>query len=221
MTYIEDRVFSCAVCGEKSKHPDLLSTIEYGSRDLDLRPAMLRRSTIPTWVQECPNCGYVNSTIDTKPPLRVNRKWLERQEYRTCDGIPFQNDLSQRFYREYLVCKAAGKRMAALSAICCAAWMCDDHQEKENAKTCRLIAAEIAKRRLFPWRTDLIICWCDLLRRGEQFERLLKKTRLLHTISKKGSFAALLAFERKLAEQKDAERYTYQDAMAKADNIES
>lgn len=42
----------CFVCGLVSQHPVLKSTNEFGYRDLDFRPAQMRRSTMVYWVQE-------------------------------------------------------------------------------------------------------------------------------------------------------------------------
>ena len=58
MTRIRDVKLKCAVCGKNSQQKRLLSTNIQGFRDLDMRPPEMERSTIDTWVQRCPFCGY-------------------------------------------------------------------------------------------------------------------------------------------------------------------
>ncbi len=48
----------CAVCGKVSKQIALMSTNAIGYSDLDMRPPEMERSTINTWIQICPSCGY-------------------------------------------------------------------------------------------------------------------------------------------------------------------
>ena len=54
---------SCCICGFESEQKELLSTSEFESSDLDMRPGNPRRSTMQHWVESCSNCGYVNEDI--------------------------------------------------------------------------------------------------------------------------------------------------------------
>ena len=62
-TFLQEKL-TCVICGSTSKHEMLGSTNTYGSPDLDLRPPEMHRSTMDYWVQECPFCGYVYSSIE-------------------------------------------------------------------------------------------------------------------------------------------------------------
>ena len=58
MTMIHEIEQKCSVCGHTSPQPMLASTNTMGYPDLDLRPAEMQRSTMNTWILECPHCGY-------------------------------------------------------------------------------------------------------------------------------------------------------------------
>ena len=102
MTKIVRSRCECAVCGAKNRYSVLASTNTFGGGpDLDLRPPEMRRSTMPYWVQECPECGYISEEVSD--PSDVSREWLQSEEYLTCDGISFVSDLARLFYRYYLI----------------------------------------------------------------------------------------------------------------------
>ena len=87
MSTIVSEKYKCAMCGSTNEYNELASTNTFGSPDLDLRPAEMRRSTMPLWVQECPECGYVSKKVSD--PSHVTREWLEFERYQTCDGLDF------------------------------------------------------------------------------------------------------------------------------------
>src|ERR1044072_678127 len=68
MTRRSWQAFSCAQCGQESEHIVILSTNTFGTPDLDLRPARMKRDTMDCWVQECPHCRYVAQSLDDKTP---------------------------------------------------------------------------------------------------------------------------------------------------------
>ncbi len=71
MTIIDQFEKKCQVCGKTSMHPVLMSTNSFGYPDLDLRPAPMQRDTMDTWLDECPHCGYVASSLEIKLPRLV------------------------------------------------------------------------------------------------------------------------------------------------------
>jgi len=56
-TYLSEST-TCGACGRVFIHKSLASTNSFGSPDLDLRPPEMHRSTMASWVQRCPTCGY-------------------------------------------------------------------------------------------------------------------------------------------------------------------
>ena len=165
----------CAVCGAINMYTDVMSTNTFGgSPDLDLRPAEMARSTMHSWVQECPKCGYVSKRISDQ--TYVSRLWLQSEKYLTCDGIPFVSDLAKIFYRYYLLNSRKSKLEDAFFAILHAAWACDDAKDKANAKHCREIGIVLG-RLLIEENCDgvdkiKLIC-ADMMRRAGKFNQLI------------------------------------------------
>ena len=97
MTMIEPKEVKCPICNTIFEIYLLMSTNSMGSPDLDLRPPEMQRSTMDSWVHECPSCGYASVDFDLKPS--VTREFIESESYQSCDGFDFKNPLSKRFYR--------------------------------------------------------------------------------------------------------------------------
>lgn len=212
MTTLARQLMSCSVCGKETEFRQILGTNAFGSPDLDLRPPEMQRSTIPLWVQECPNCGYVNQTIGNKLPDGADESLLRSERYKNCDDIPFLSETAKRFYRYYLICKAANDDEQARFAITCTAWMCDDSHDRENAKRCRKIAAELIREQfVMEPSLELAVLWADHMRRAEEFERVVEETEGI--IPQEETLYVLLAFERKHAKIQDARCYTVEYAL--------
>lgn len=68
MTTIYADFLTCAVCHEVSEFQIMGSTSTFGSYDLDLRAPRLARYTMGSWLQDCPECGYVNGSVENLVP---------------------------------------------------------------------------------------------------------------------------------------------------------
>ena len=217
MTEIRRDSFLCSVCFSEINFSYVSNSIMLGYSDLDSRPAELKRSTMPLWVQECPVCGYANKTIEQIPPVPVNRRWLNSNAYKNCEGIPFENDLAKKFYHKYMVCNAGFENQNALDGLICAVWACDDAGEAKNAKTCRLIAADLAEEMYHDDKNpEHAVKLADLLRRAGEFDEMMKRTwniRFSKETEKEKMLGMLLTFERRLAASRDARCYTIGDAL--------
>jgi len=203
----------CAVCGAETRQIVLASTNTFGPPDLDLRPAPMQRSTMDTWVQECPNCGYVST--DLKAPAQVDRDFLETWEYIMCAGISFSADLAVRFYRYYLLNREKSDARRAFHGALYAAWVCDDCGDAEQAVRCRQLAlAEIGKLLEHEGadRETLLVQKADLLRRAGLFEQLL--TEYADVAFQQKNLNQIIAFQLEKAAQKDAACYTLADVKA-------
>ena len=64
------------------------------------------------WVEVCPECSYVAYNIEDDE-MHVDREYLNTDEYRMCDGIPFKGELSIVFYRHYHLLLKEGDLRAA------------------------------------------------------------------------------------------------------------
>ena len=214
MTTMGRHTFRCAICGTSTSFQEIMSTNEFGSPDLDLRPAPMKRYTTPLWAQECPHCGYANHTIDATPPKGVDMAWLRSKEYTTCEGNDFADKLSSMFYHQYMVHQKQDNKQMAFYAVLCVAWMCDDSKDTEHAIVCRVIAAKLA-RELFLSNNDpkWAILWADNIRRANRFCEVLSNNEFDEALRGSGILETLMAFEKKLAASEDAACYTIDYAL--------
>ena len=215
MSTMRDIPCICAVCGATHEYRILTSTNAFGSPDLDLRPPQMKRGTMPLWVQECPDCGY--TAEDVSSPTQIPREYLQSEAYKTCGGIRFDKPLAGRFYRQHLILLWDQNYTKAFFAILHAAWVCDDADDTENAVRCRDIAAELMEMHILPagQRDECLLLYADILRRAGHFDKLLD--RFGDTWLGNEDHRKILAFESSRAENRDAGRYTVEDALSFCD----
>ena len=89
------------------------------------------------------NSSISNELASVKNELEIPREYLESEEYRTCRGIEFKDELSRKFFKKYLISMKNEDKLTALYDIMHCAWACDDHQDEANAVTSRKIAIEL------------------------------------------------------------------------------
>ena len=211
MTTLTKTSSVCAKCGRISTHPDVMSTNAFGPSDLDLRPPEMERSTMYTWVQECPYCGYVAPELSKDAALPDG--FLESEAYRSCEGKNFSSELAARFYRLYLIRKTANEAEYALGAIVRAAWACDDADDRDNAIACRELASALVPRAIAenPKAEETYrMMNADLLRRSGHFAELKEEYQNFRFSN--DMLQKLLAFELQKGEEQDTACYTVRDA---------
>ena len=239
MTTYAAQKFQCSVCGAVSEFKVLASTNSFGSPDLDLRPAPMQRWTMDTWIQECPECGYVSGKISDHTD--ISPEFLKSEAYRSCDGLDFKSELAVLFYRKYMICMKEGAGDSAFEPVLHAAWCCDDKNDTENALHCRKLSIPLLAERI-KWKKEyfdvriryetsdpcpdpriidkltqagreeidpLLLMKADLLRRAGCFEQLL--TEYQNVRFSEPLLNRILAFEIEKANQKDTNRYTVRD----------
>lgn len=201
----------CAICGAINEYSSLASTNTFGGGpDLDLRPAEMMRSTMPVWIQECPECGYISD------PSEVTKEWLKSEKYLLCDGIVFASDLAKQFYKYYLINLEDDNPADAFFAILHAAWTCDDIDDSINAKHCRELAIPLAAKLIeekYKDQENIKIMRADLMRRAGQFAELLKEYSSVQF--EKELMNQILEFEIKKAKEKDIACYRVEDVTGK------
>lgn len=136
MTIIVPLEIKCALCGTSTTQYGLTSTNEFGSRDLDLRPAQMMRSTMRNWVQQCPNCGLCAASIDKAPAGAAELVRSPRYQALLSDATRMPQ-LARWFRAQSLLEERGGHLASASHAALCAAWACDDARETEAAIDCR------------------------------------------------------------------------------------
>lgn len=205
-------VAHCRVCGAISQQTRLASTNAFGSPDLDLRPPQMKRSTMFAWLEECPECGYV--AADLADPCAAPASFLQTDAYKTCFGSNFASDLAPRFYRAYMLAAHASDIRQAMQYALETAWLCDDHNDADNARHCRTIAANYMDllRQDSPEDETLMVMHLDILRRAGRFDDVLAVHSLMNVHQVPDLIAKLIAFEVEKAKQHDDACYTVAQA---------
>ena len=209
MTTIMNIEMKCAVCGETSSHPVVGSTNTMGYPDLDLRPAEMQRSTMHTWILECPHCGYAAPRLENE--TEITKEFVNTDSYITCDGYDFKSDLAKRFYRAYLIAKEIKDAEMKYYSIQYCAWACDDAEDKLAAEIRKLAVEAISELiETHPQnRDDLIIAKSDLMRRSRQFGEMIEKYEMI--LLGNQLLDRIIAFEIAKAKEEDDSPYTVED----------
>ena len=212
MTTIFSDFLTCAVCHEVSEFRVMGSTSTFGSYDLDLRAPPLKRHTMGVWLQDCPECGYINYSIkELVPGAPAVVRSPEFQELRQDRVTP---ELVSSFKRHALIVSA--DPVAAGWALLHSAWVYDDLEDPRRAAVARGECADLwsgvdwsADEQGLRQQTVLL----DVLRRAEHFdeadalvERLVGHPALTQDI------ARVLRFQKLLISRYDADLYTCEQA---------
>ncbi|RAP54719.1 MAG: hypothetical protein BZ137_00800 [Methanosphaera sp. rholeuAM130] len=209
MTTVNDVEMICSVCKKSSTQTIIGSSNNWGSSDLDTRPSEMLRSTIWLWIEECPHCGYVAGYIEDE--LKIDTDFLNSTEYMTCDGIDFKSELSERFYKLYLIERKTDD-MRAFHAILHCAWACDDAHDESNSKHTRQLAVKMIDKILKSddsGMDNLILIKADLLRRSDEFDLLIKEYEDLELDDEDSN--KIIRFQVEKARQKDNGRYKFEN----------
>jgi hypothetical protein len=217
MTTYFDTNETCAHCGTESEQTALGSTNAFGSSDLDLRPPEMKRSTMSTWVQVCPSCGYVAPNLATPVP---DRDVLTSTLYRDQLDDNRYPELARRFLAWSLLLAGTNPDLAGQACLY-AAWVCDDHGPAELAAACRSRAAEhIERGKPFPdtqqgvTRGAVLV---DILRRAGRFAEAGKECEaLLACTSARDILRQVLEFQQGLIARGDIAAHAVQEALPQA-----
>jgi len=216
MTQLAFKRVKCAVCGKICSVTEINSTNEFGSPDLDTRPAEMARSAIKGLVQVCTGCTYCSDDLSKIEPELA--PLVYSQAYRDIFGeVGFSANAS------YWRCKAwleekQEKYAEAFWSTMNAAWDCDDHEVESTALKSRGEAiayyksAQKHEQSLTedPAAAPLILM--DLYRRirdRDGFERTIKRysKKIKDPLHKK-----IMAFQAYLMNCYDCGSYTLDDA---------
>jgi hypothetical protein len=134
----------CAVCGHNSDCGEKLLPEAAEPPDFDTRPGEPLRSTLPDWIQRCPNCGYCAPDLS----------FAQDRVSSIVNSESYQQVLSDPIYplkaREFLCFASILDRIhqyadAGWSALH-AAWVCDDAAAAGPAAACRTQTLELWRR---------------------------------------------------------------------------
>jgi hypothetical protein len=217
MTTFYTETLTCQSCGKTSEHHRLGSTNQFGSPDLDTRPAGMARSTLRARILVCPHCNYCADDI-SKPAIDVSR-CVSSGAYQEQFKSPEYPALANVFLCNAIIQESIRKFDAAGWANMKAAWVCDDAKNSAGAKKCRIRAVELFRKALSigqnfasqPGADDPILV--DLLRRSEQFQEATKQLELGLSKCPEETIRKILEAERVLIAKRDVECHTVGKAL--------
>jgi hypothetical protein len=174
MTTIFPGVVSCAVCDRDVEVTMIGSTNRFGSPDLDFRPPEMMRSTMGSWVHECPSCGYCAEALDEADAEIVTI--VKGDSFRSFrSGAAGFGQPAKMFHSAAFIAAEAGKLADAFHHTLHEAWAHDDAGDSVRASAARLNAVDLLNhargegQRLFEEEGADDAVTVDLLRRAGEF----------------------------------------------------
>lgn len=207
MTTIRQHRVECSICGEDCEIIMLGSSNQMGYPDLDLRPSEMYRSTMDTWMDECPHCGFASPHL--KNEYGITGEYVESTEYQTCEGHEFLNPLSKRFYRAYMINRENNCNIGAFNNLLHCIWTCDDRDDSKTAAELRSVLVELMESLNID--ENMMVRRADILRRSGQFERLIKEYEGVSFDEE--ILNRIVEFQIKKAAEKDDKCYTVEDVI--------
>jgi hypothetical protein len=216
MTTLDSQSAVCAVCGSVSTQMAIGSSNMLEAPDLDTRPGEMMRSTMPYWVQECPECGYAAPELHeadgrAAPIIRSD----EYQALRTDAALP---PLTRRFLLYALLLERLDMFPEAGWSTLHAAWAADDAGDALAARQARdktLLLWQAGKQRGANFSEDHpseFALVTDLYRRAGRFEDAREAANTaLDTEELPPLIEDLLRYELVLIQRKDADRHSLGD----------
>jgi len=196
---------ACGVCGSESAQRERMATTQMGPPDLDLRPAETARSSMPFWLRQCAQCGFVAPSLEKAeaPEAAV----VGSGPYRSLLADTNVPPLARRFLLRAMILEETGKLPEAAEETLHAAWVADDARKGEWARAWRRDAVALFRSGP-PVDVEQQVRIVDILRRAGDFQAAeeqaarLDRTPLVDPVDK------VLAFERQLIAKGDARGYT-------------
>lgn len=208
---------TCFVCSTEGEYTSIGSTNEFGSRDLDLRPAEMMRSTMSYWVRCCPSCGCCGGTVSEGPALA--KELVRSPGYIAQLHDAAYPELANHFLCAGLIQAADGEEAGAGECALHAAWACDDVHSTPQADACRIKAIEHFKSGLGrgkwfaeePVAASLMLA--DLYRHIGQFGEVARVCAEGLRVQPGEPFTTLLRVQQALAQSQDRQTYTIEQAL--------
>ena len=201
----------CILCGNESKHERISSYSLFGYPDLDFRPQAMYRETMDYWVQECPNCGYVNTQLDK--PCDLPKEKILNIYNKIESAFDWKKSYAVRFAKLGAMLVNSGDSFGAAEQFLRVAWVFDDDKNENEATFWRKMAIEytglpIALLLQNNLPEEMVCVYMDILRRTGNFKGVLKMDEMkLHT----DLYINLIKYQKELSEQGDSTAHTLGD----------
>ena len=217
MTSFVDIECTCALCGERYKDVQMLSSFSWEGPDLDLRQSPDNRSLLGTELHICPRCGYVQRDAQKA----INCEFIEREkkvlatpEYKHPFGGRL-NKLATAFVQIAMIDEIEGEEEIYLDYLK-AAW---SHEYWDSTPQDEKLATELRREsisRLEHKRADLsedeAYRLIDMLRRTGQFDRVIAKE-VPYELGNK-EYRQIYDFQIHLSTIKDKEAHSFDELHA-------
>jgi hypothetical protein len=217
MTTMDQSERACSVCGKKSKQTAIMSSNQFGSPDLDLRPPEMMRSTMAYWVEECPHCHYAYPSIETKvegvEALLIELAQMEASWTSRTRG------LIRRFMTASHIAEAAGQKMEAADYALNAAWDADDSQDDVLAREFRRRAASLLEHAVASEDLEVdekishLTRLVDIMRRSQSWDVALELATSLLMQNPSSPIDKILEFQIEACRRHDAACYKISDVV--------
>ena len=214
MSTIDYQTVCCSVCGEESRQGTITSYSTFGAPDMDFRPPSMYRETMRFWAQECPHCGYANTSLDMPCPLPQDM--LKRAYVDIIMPNYIAVDWSKRFAKMGAMRARTGNYADAAIEFLQVAWTFDDLRDDLRSSSWatewRLLAicqakthiavAQAESLSLKPCTVDsaFFSIYADMLRRVGDFQAVLALEDDVHMYMHYN----LIDYQKRLAEKGDA-----------------
>ncbi|MFT8243194.1 hypothetical protein [Roseomonas sp. BN140053] len=200
----------CAVCGTESRQSRPRAQPPEQAPDLDLRPGEPLRSTMATWLQQCPHCGYAAPDISRVHPAVAQA--VAAAPFRALVNDTSHPALARRFLGWAHVLEESGALHAAAEATLQAAWVADDENQPELASLWRREAVAL-------WRAgppldhEQTVRVVDALRRARAWDDAGASARAAAADAPPEAAAQVLALEARLIAARDDGRHSVASAL--------
>ncbi|PTL82146.1 hypothetical protein [Vitiosangium sp. GDMCC 1.1324] len=212
---------TCAVCCTSSeyRYPRCGTDGSGRSPALDEGPCAGERSTMDSWVETCPSCGYCADDIAPRQKVRAEVVSMVRSpRYQELLHRGGSVSLANRFLCEALLQEVSRRLADQAVALIRAAWAAESAGEADLARQCRSDAADLllsrrpALQRFTKYLGSGSVVLIDLLRRADRIDEALREVDA--ALQRPFNFITemLLAFERQLCERGDTAEHTEAEA---------
>lgn len=202
----------CGCCHESSEQDVLMSTNEMYGPDLDLRPGEDMRSTMNTWLQLCPYCGYCAMDISVTP---ADAGIYKSPAYQAALKAADYPKLARRFLA-HAIANESSDPLAAAQSYLHTAWLCDDARKSAPAIESRRRAAELfilgEQSADNEQKLNNAVVLVDIYRRCGQFQEAETKcTAILAIQEVTGVMRDVLKYQQRLIEARDTNAHSIED----------
>ena len=215
MTTTYDLTVECSICKTKQNLCKIGSTNEFGSCDLDLRPAQMKRSTIGWWIHRCKKCGYC--AVDLQDYDENIKPIICSVKYQNQLSDKRFSDLANSFLCASMIAESVNEYFGAAWDSIHAAWVCDDRKNQAGSIFCRKRALNLfdMEDALADSKTKMTLEYnllkVDLLRRANMFNEALAIIQENLSKISDTQLQNILLFQNKLCSIKDVGCYTVAD----------